>query len=73
MVVLIFLEVNVEKNTEKFIPSFKKIINSASGVFLILIFALGVTVGVEGNYIFVYLQEDLGATSTMIGIYCFLF
>jgi len=73
LVVIFFLEVKVEKNTEKFIPSFKKIINPASGVFLILVFALGITVGIEANYVLVYLGEDLGATSTMIGMSSFLF
>ena len=73
MVVILFLKVKVEKNTEKFMPSFKKIINPASGVFLILAFGLGLTIGIEGNYVLIYLGEDLGATSTMIGMYSFSF
>ena len=69
MVVLFFVEVKITKNTEKFIPAVKKILNPALGVFLLLIFSLGIPVGISANYVFAYLQDELQASSSMIGKY----
>ena len=69
IVVLFFVEVRIEKNKEKFIPSVKKILNPALGVFLLLIFSLGIPVGISANYVYAYLQDELQASSTMIGKY----
>ena len=72
IVVLFFVEVRIEKNKEKFIPAVKKILNPALGVFLLLIFSLGIPVGISANYVFAYLQDELQASSTMIGKYLYL-
>ena len=67
LVVLLFLEVKVEKNKERFVPSFKKIFNPASATFLLLIFSMGIEMGIGANYVIIYLQEDLKASSAMVG------
>ena len=69
IVVLFFVEVRIEKNKEKFIPAVKKILNPALGVFLLLIFSLGIPVGISANYVYAYLQDELQASSSMIGKY----
>ena len=67
LVVWFSLDCSVEKTKDSFITSFKKILNPAFAVFLLIGFAMGIEIGVGGNYVIVYLQEELGATSTMIG------
>ena len=69
IVILFFVEVRIEKNKEKFIPSVKKILNPALGVFLLFIFALGIPIGISANYVYAYLQDELQASSAMIGNY----
>ena len=67
---MLFVDVKVEKNKESFVESFKKIVNPASGIFLFLVFGgLGIPIGLCANYVNIYLQEDLQASSTMIGKY----
>ena len=69
LVVMLFLDIKVEKNKESFVHSFKNIFNPASAIFLLLVFGLGIPFGVGGSYGIIYLQEDLQASSTMIGKY----
>ena len=47
--------------------AFKKIINPASGVFFTIVCGFGMGSGVFMNYGAVYLQEEMGASSAMIG------
>ena len=68
LVVWFSLDCEVEKTKDSFITSFKKVFNQAFAVFLLIGFAMGLEIGVGSNYVIVYLQEELGATSTMIGM-----
>ena len=67
LIILIFLNVNAEKHKQSIFHAFKRIANPASGVFLLLMLSLGIEMGIFSNYVLVYLQEDLKATSAMIG------
>ena len=59
----------VEKNEESFLYAFRRILNPASGMFFLMILGLGIGWGVAANYVAVYMQEDMGASSAMVGKY----
>ena len=59
LVVWFALDCEVEKTKDSFITSFKKILNPAFAVFLLIGFAMGIEIGVGGNYVILYLQEEL--------------
>jgi hypothetical protein len=68
LIVAFFLEIKVEKNKENMFHGFKKIINPASAVFFTILCGFGMGCGVFFNYGAVYLQEEMGASSAMIGM-----
>ena len=57
----------MEKNKENLLYAFKKIINPASGVFFLILFGFGIGTGIFFNYGVVYLQEEMEASSAMVG------
>jgi len=69
VIIVVFLEIKVEKNKENMFHAFKKLINPASGVLFTIVFGFGMGLGVFFNYGTVYLQEEMGATTAMIGMY----
>ena len=64
---LLFLDIKVEKNKESLFYAFRRIINPASATFLLIMLVAGIGWGVLANYTLVYLQEEMGASSAMIG------
>ena len=67
LMIIVFLDINVEKNRQGVVQAFKRIINPATGVFLLIMFFNGMGLGIFINYVAIYLQEELGASSAMIG------
>ena len=67
MIILVFVDVRVEKNKQSMFQALKRIINPASGVFLFIMLGAGIGNGIYVNYVPVYLQEELKASSAMIG------
>ena len=57
----------MEKNDGNILDAFKRILNPASGIFFLILLGLGIGFGVSANYVVVYLQEDMGASSAMVG------
>ena len=69
LLVLLTLDVKVEKSKESFIEAIKRISNPASYIFFMIILGSGIGVGIYNNYVVVYLQEDMEASSAMVGKY----
>ena len=67
LVVVIFLEVHVEKNKQNIFRALKRVMNPAMVVFLSIMFLAGIGQGVYFSYVIVYIQEDLQASSAMVG------
>ena len=67
MIVVIFLEVNAEKNKQNLFRAFKSVVNPAMCVFLLIMFLAGIGQGVYFSYVIVYIQEDLQGSSAMVG------
>ena len=68
-IILIFLEIQVEKNNGNLLDAFRRILNPASGVYFLICFGIGLGFGVFGNYGAVYLQEEMSASSAMVGMF----
>ena len=67
-VIIVFaLEIKVEHAKEGIVQGFTKILNPASGVFFAIGMGMGLGFGVFSTYGPVYLQEEMGASSAMIG------
>ena len=67
VIIIVFLNVKAEKHKQNVFHAFKRIANPASGVFVIIMIVTGIGIGVMSSYVMVYLQEDLEASSSMIG------
>ena len=65
-VLVLFLEIKVPKTGEKPFKSLKKIINPSSLLLFFFGFLFGYTWGIHDTFLFIYLQEDLGASSQLI-------
>ena len=68
LLVIIFLKINVEKTKHTLFGAFKRIANPATGVFLLIMLTLGFGFAIM-TYLLVYLQEEMQASSAMIGRY----
>ena len=62
------LDVKLEKSGEKVTKSLKKIFTYPSMILFSLAALQGLCWGVHDTYLFVYLQEELGASSSLISI-----
>jgi predicted MFS family arabinose efflux permease len=67
IIIIVLLNVKAKKHKQNVFHAFKRIANPASGVFVIIMIVNGIGIGVMSSYVMVYLQEDLGASSSMIG------
>ena len=67
LIVVIFLDVNAEKNKQNLFRAFKSVVNPAMCVFLLIMFLAGIGQGVYFSYVIVYIQEDLQGSSAMVG------
>ena len=67
LTILFFVDVNVTKSTQNFLPALKRILNPATIVFLFVAFGNGIGHGIYITYVPVHMQEDLAAPSSMIG------
>ena len=65
--VLMFLEIKVEKHRQNVFRAFKRILNPATGAFLIIMLIVGIGHGIFLNYLTIFLTEELNASSAMIG------
>ena len=65
--VLMFLEIKVEKHRQNVFHAFKRILNPATGAFLIIMLIVGIGHGIFLNYLTIFLTEELSASSAMIG------
>jgi len=61
------LEINVEKNRENIFQVSRQIINPTSGLFFLICLGMGLGRGLFNNYGPIYLQEQMEASSAMIG------
>ena len=68
MVILLFLEIKVEKNKGSMLHAFKRLLNPATGVYFTILLGLGIGLGIF-NYVPLYLQDEMEASSAMIGEY----
>ena len=66
-IILLLLNIKTEKHKQNALHAFKRIANPASVVFVLIMIVNGIGIGIFASYGIVYLQEDMGATSTMIG------
>ena len=66
-IIVFALEIKVEHAKESIAKGFSKILNPASGVFFAIGMGMGLGFGVFSTYGPVYLQEEMGASSAMIG------
>ena len=69
LIIILLLDVKVEQHKQSFAHAFKSILNPATAIFLVISLVLGFGYGIFANYLTIYLQEDLGASSAMIGEY----
>ena len=69
LVILVFLKIEVEKTEATVMYAFKRVLNPATGVFLVILLGNGIGYGIYLNYVVVYLQENLEASSAMVGKY----
>ena len=61
-------EVTVEKGAnQSMIKNLRKMSNPATILYFVLLMFTGISFGVTDTYVNVYLQDDLGAPSSMIG------
>ena len=67
LILIVFVQVKAEKHKQSVFHAFRRIANPATGVFLVVMLVQGVGFGIFQNYLIVYLQEDLNASSAMIG------
>ena len=65
--VFLFLEIKVEKHRQNVFRAFKRILNPATGAFLIIMLIVGIGHGIFLNYLTIFLTEELNASSAMIG------
>ena len=65
--VLMFLDIKVEKHRQNVFRAFKRILNPATGAFLIIMLIIGIGHGIFLNYLTIFLTEELSASSAMIG------
>ena len=65
--VFLFLEIKVEKHRQNVFRAFKRILNPATGAFLIIMLIVGIGHGIFLNYLTIFLTEELSASSAMIG------
>ena len=68
MVILLFLKIKVEKNKGSILHAFKSLVNPATGVYFTIMLGLGIGLGIF-NYVPLYLQDEMEASSAMIGEY----
>ena len=68
-IILFTLDIKVDKNKASFFEAISRICNPASFIFFMIILGTGIGLGVGANYVVVYLQEDMGASSAMVGKY----
>lgn len=67
LIVIMFVHVKAEKHKQSIFHAFMRISNPATGVYLLIMLILGMGMGIFQTYLMVYLQEDLKASSAMIG------
>ena len=58
--VLMFLEIKVEKHRQNVFRAFKRILNPATGAFLMIMLIVGIGHGIFLNYLTIFLTEELG-------------
>ena len=67
LIVYFYLEINVEKNRENIFQVSREIINPTAGLFFLICLGMGLGRGLFNNYGAIYLQEQMKASSAMIG------
>ena len=67
IIIIVFLNVKAETHKQNAFHAFKRIANPASGAFVIIMIVSGIGIGVMSSYGIVYLQEEMEASSSMIG------
>ena len=65
-VLILFLDVRVPETGERVLKSLKKIISPPALILFAFAFLFGFSWGIHDTYLFIYLQEDLGADSALI-------
>ena len=66
IIILVFLDIRVEKDKQNIFSALKRVINPATAVFLLIMLVSGLGHGIYFDYVAVYLQEELNASSSMI-------